>query len=241
MSMTSKSRVLHSALAALLAVTALLPLAAQAGGDGDDNWFFRFGGERVIFHDKNAGFQGPGIPPGAQLQTQTEDLSTVYLSLAHTLSTHVEIEAVLGIPPDFKVHARGPASLGSLPYNGQPASSGKQAAPALVINYNFNQPGDFYRPYLGAGLVYSHFYDIQVTPQTNAANGGPTSLTYSDSLGLLVVAGVSFRLADHWRGNLSVTHADVRPSVTSHTLGVDRTNSYDLGPIVFTGALSFGF
>ena len=71
--------------------------------------------------------------------------------------------------------------------------------------------------------------------------GGPTSITYGDSLGLLLVAGVSFHVADHWRANFSVSHADVRPQVTMHTLGVDHTNNYDLGPIVFTGLLSFGF
>jgi len=237
----NKIRPLHFALLGVLTLALLSPLAAQAGADDEDNNFIRFGGERVIFHDKNAGFQGPGIPAGANLETQTEDLSTAYFSYARGLTPHLELEAVLGQPPSFKVHLRGPASVGTAPYNGQPASSGRQMAPALTVNYKFNEPGDFYRPYLGVGLVYSHFYDIQGSSATNLVNGGPTSLTYSDSLGLLVVAGVSFRLMDHWRANFSVTHADVRPTVTLHTLGVDRRNSYDLGPVVFTGAFSYGF
>lgn len=231
----------RSLLCAVTAASTLLPLCAHAAAEDGDNWFVRLGGERVIFHDKNAGFQGPGIPPGANLQTQTEDLSAVYFSVARSITSHVEIEAILGVPPEFKVHARGPASLGAVPYNGEPASSGRQMAPSFAVNYKFNEPGDFYRPYIGAGLVYSHFYDIKGTPQTDLANGGPTSITYSDSLGLLLVAGVSFKVADHWRANFSVTHADVRPTVTTHTLGADRVNSYDLGPIVFTGAVSYGF
>lgn len=234
-------RPLRHALPTALALALVLPAAAFASADDDDHTFIRFGGQRAVFHDKNAGFQGPGIPAGAQLQTDTEDLSAVYLSIGHNITPHVEVEAIMGIPPDFHVHARGPASVGAVPYNGQPVLSGKQAAPAFAVNYKFNEPGDFYRPYFGAGLVYSHFYDITGTAQNNAINGGPTSITFTDSLGLLLVAGVSFHVADHWRANFSVTHADVRPQVTTHTLGADRVNNYDLQPVVFTAALSYGF
>jgi outer membrane protein len=230
-------------LATLLAVLVFglsLPAHAVSADDGDLN-FIRLGGQRAIFHDQNSGFNGPGIPPGSHLETQTEDISTIYLSFARGLTSHVEVEAVLGQVPEFKVHARGPATVGSVPYAGQPVSSGKQASPALVVNYKFNEPGDFYRPYMGAGLVYSHFYDLKVTPQADAINGGATSIHYSDAFGLVLVAGVSFRVMDHWRAQFSITKADVRPDVTTTTAGSQRVNHYDLRPIVFTGAFSYGF
>ena len=237
-------RALHArffVVAAVLLVLAAANHAHAATAEADDQNFFRIGGERAIFHDQNAGFQGPGIPAGAHLETQVEDLSAVFLSYARGFTPHVELELQLGIPPDFKAHARGPASVGSVPYAGVPLTNGKVMSPSATLNYKFNEPGGFYRPFVGAGLVYSHFYDIHDTPGTDAINGGPTKINFTDSFGLLVVAGVSFHLAEHLYAQLSVSKADVRPDVTTETAGIKRTNHIDLGPIVFIGALSYGF
>jgi outer membrane protein len=230
------------ARAALILLAGLLatPLAQAAAGDDDRN-FFRVGLERVIFHDQNTGFVGPGIPASVHLETEAQNLNTIYFAYARGLTPHLELELVGGVPGDYRANARGMASLGSVPYNGERLVTLKVATPGFTLNYKFNEPGDFYRPYLGAGLAYTHFYNIQGTPQGDAITGGPTKITFTDSLGLLLTAGVSFRIGEHWRAHASMSKADVRPDVTTETAGVKRINHVDLGPIVYLGMLSYGF
>ncbi len=231
-------RFLNLYVAAVALCSLIFGIAARAD---DDLNHLRLGIERVVLHDSDSGFRGPGIPAGLYLGTKTEDFSTVYLSYARDLTRHLELELIAGIPPTFHVHARGPASLGAVPYAGTPLTSGKEMAPAFTLNYKFNEPGAFYRPYVGVGLVYAHFYDLQDTSGTDAINGGPTRIHFTDSFGLVEVAGVSLRLMDHLYGQLGVTHADVRPDVTVQTAGVTRLNHVDLNPLVFTAAFSYGF
>ena len=232
----------RAALTALaLCALALGSTLARAAPDYEDRNFIRFGGERVIFHDSNAGFKGPDVPPGVALTTQAQDLSATYLSFARGFTPHLEMELDGGIPPTYKADAKGAPFLGSVPYNGQLLVNTKVLSIGLTVNYKFNEPTDFYRPYLGIGLAYTHFYDIQGTAAGDAITGGPTRISFTDSFGLLAVAGVTFRLADHWRAHVSVSRADVRPDVTTETAGVKRINHIDLGPVIFVGALSYGF
>ena len=228
-------------LAGLLLTGTLLQAATARADDSDDRNFVRIGGARVVFHDQNSGFQGPLVPGNVTLGTQAENFNALTLTYARGFTPHLELELIGGLPPQYRAHARGSSMVGSVPYAGVPLVSGRTLSPAASLNYKFNQPGDFYRPFVGAGLVYTHFYDIQGTPQGDAVTGGPTRIHFSDSCGLLVVAGVSFRLAEHVYGQFSVSHADVRPDVTTETAGVTRINHVNLSPVIFSGQLSYGF
>lgn len=226
----------------LIALAFLLPLSALADSDASDRNYLRIGTEHVVFHDDNPGFIGPGIPPGFGLQTQTQNLTTIYAAYARALTSHLEVELVLGQPAIFHVQGRGPALLPpGVPYGGQVLVNGRQVAPAIEFHYVFNEQGAFYRPFIGAGLVYSRFNDIKVTSLGSLINGGPTTANFSDSLGAIVMAGVNLKLLDHWQAQLRVSKADVRPDVTTTTLGIQRVNHYDLGPVVYIAALSYGF
>lgn len=232
----------HQLLATLALSSALCAvLPAFAGADDSDSNFFRIGGERVIFHDHNAGFQGPDVPPNVALTTQAQNLSATYFSLAHGFNPHLEAEVDAGLPPTYKANAKGIPYIGSIPYNGQQLVTTKVMSLGVTMNYKFNEPSDFYRPYLGVGMVYTHFYDIQGTAAGDAITGGATNIRFSDSFGLLAVAGVTLKVADHWRVHFSISHADVRPAVTTETAGVKRINNLDLQPTIFVGALSYGF
>ncbi len=232
---------LCAAAVTALALTTLMYGTPARADDSEDRNFVRIGAARLIFHDQNTGFQGPLVPGNVTLGTQAENHNALTLTYARGFTPHLELEFIGGIPPEYKAHARGSSVVGSVPYAGVPLVSGHTLSPAATLNYKFNEPGAFYRPYVGAGMVYTHFYDIQGTAQGDAVTGGPTRIHFSDTFGLIVVAGVSFRLADHLYGQLSMSHADVNPDVTTETAGITRTNHVSLSPVIFSGQLSYGF
>ncbi len=69
--------------------------------------------------------------------------------------------------------------------------------PTLTIQYHF-MPDQQIRPYVGAGVNYTKFYS------SKAAGGAVTDVSYSDSFGPALQAGVDVMIDDHWSINLDV-------------------------------------
>lgn len=69
--------------------------------------------------------------------------------------------------------------------------------PTLTVQYHF-LPNSMIRPYVGAGVNYTIFYN------SDAAGGTVTSTDYSNSFGPALQAGVDFMIDDHWLVNLDV-------------------------------------
>src|SRR6185312_5961126 len=73
---------------------------------------------------------GPFVPPGLNLRVK--DMYTPYFAYVRRLSPHFELELAAGWPPLAKTIARGPAYLGSVPYNGQEISTARWFGPTLL-------------------------------------------------------------------------------------------------------------
>ena len=69
--------------------------------------------------------------------------------------------------------------------------------PTLTLQYHF-MPDSVIRPYVGAGINYTIFY------KSHAAGGTVTDVSYSNSFGPALQAGVDFMIDDHWLLNLDV-------------------------------------
>lgn len=80
--------------------------------------------------------------------------------------------------------------------------------PTLTLQYHFNPEGQM-RPYLGAGVNYTHFFNQDLP------GGSPlTSINYDDSFGLAAQAGIDFALQDEWFLNMDVKYIDIQTDVT---------------------------
>jgi hypothetical protein len=78
----------------------------------------------------------------------------------------------------------------SVPYDGQVIATARWIAPTLLLEYQFLSENSRWRPYIGAGVNYTTFYDRDSTAAGNAASGGPTKLSLTPSWGPAVTAGV---------------------------------------------------
>jgi outer membrane protein len=220
---------------ALSALAMLLAIPARA----QDPNTVRVGLYFVHYDATGADLSGPFTPAGVNFKVNS--LTTVYLAYLRTLTPHLSLELAAGVPPITKTVATGPATVGSVPLSGQNVANARWFSPTLLLDYTFLDPNTWVRPYVGAGLNYTKFYDRVSTSSGNAADGGPTSFTLSDSWGPAATVGLTFRLGGKCSAIASYSYADVRSDYASNTGGIIRTTSLKYNPTTLVIALGYSF
>ena len=224
----------------MAAATTLLTLAtAVAHADSVPDNTFRVGVYYIQYHSHADDISGPFVPTGLNLSVH--DVETLYLAYVRRLSGHFDLELAAGVPPLTKTEGRGPATLGSVPYNGQEISTARWFAPTVLLNYKFFDESHAWRPYVGVGVNYVHFYDRQSTAAGNAAAGGPTSIKLPDSVGPAATVGMSYHLRDRWSVYASYSATIVKSKLTTDTAGVLRTSEVNFGPRAVVVAAGYSF
>jgi outer membrane protein len=110
-----------------------------------------------------------------------------------------------------------------------------------LMDYVFLDDSYKLRPYLGVGLNYVVLYDRNSTPAGNAAAGGPTTISLSNSIGPAVNVGLNYQITRNWSVIASYSAARVQSQLDAHTGGVDRTSNISFGPQTFVVAAGFSF
>jgi outer membrane protein len=223
-------------LAAVLGFTSAVATAAYAEEPPND---FRLGSYTVFYHTSADDISGPYVPPGVNLKAK--DLETLYAGYVRHLPANFAVELAIGYPPLSKIKGVGPATVGSVPYNGQIISSARWLSPTLLVEYNFLSDQAPLRPYIGVGVNYTQFYDRESTAAGNAASGGPTRLSLTSSVGPAVTGGVTYRITDRWHLHASYSWSQVKTTLTADTDGFIRTSRISFGPqaLVISGGYSF--
>lgn len=183
--------------------------------------------------------RGPFTPPGLQLKIA--NTYTPYLSIARNLDDHFDIQAALGAPPKEEVKGKGPATVGSVPYDGVTLARAYVATPTVFVNYHFFAPSMPVRPFIGVGLNYTKFFDVKSTPDGDNANGGPTKVVVDDSIGIAGQVGANWHIQNHWSVKGSVAWAQVKSKLTATTSGVERSTRVNFNPTVVLLTAEYAF
>ncbi len=225
---------------ALRALPVMLLLgAALCRADDVPNNTLRIGEYFVFYHASADDLSGPYVPPGVNVEVK--DVQTPYFAYLRRLSTHFTAELAFGIPPLTKTYGRGPATLGSVPYNGQEISTARWFAPTALLEYQFLDDSSPWRPYVGVGLNYTYFFDRNSTPAGNAASGGPTQLSLPASWGPAATAGMTYKLPYNWSVMASYSISRVDTRLTANTDGIIRTTHISFGPQALVVAAGYSF
>jgi outer membrane protein len=222
---------------ALLA--ALLALAAWAGRAVAQDNTLRLGGYFIKYNVKADDISGSFVPPGTNLDVK--DTNTLYFAYVRRLNPQWDLQLAAGIPPKTETVGKGPATLGSVPFDGQTLATAKWFSPTLLLNYKFLDESSSWRPYAGVGINYTYFYDIQSTPTGDAVQGGPTKLTLSDSWAPAVTLGMSYRIQGPWTVYASLDYAWIKSKLTSDTAGTIRTTTIHFDPSVLVVSVGYSF
>ena len=229
-----QKKIVTLALGVAAAIAASGAYADQAGPND-----VRLGMYFVHYEAEADNISGPYVPPG--LNVHLDNVETLYVAYVRSLSSHFDVELAFGYPPLTKTEGRGPAMLGSVPYNGRVISTARWVAPTLLVEYVFGSPSSHLRPYVGVGVNYTKFVARQSTVAGNAASGGPTSISLPSSVGPAATAGLSYELNDRWHVYASYSVAQVNSKLTANTAGIIRTSEVHFWPntLVISAGYSF--
>jgi outer membrane protein len=104
--------------------------------------------------------------------------------------------------------------------------------PTVTVKYHFNQFERF-KPYVGAGVNYTTFFDEDA--------GAVTSIDYGDSFGPALQIGADIPLNDTWSINLDVRKIWIQTDVTIRAGTTVIPAEVDIDPIVVTAGVGFRF
>jgi outer membrane protein len=229
----------RSLCAALATAAAGFYSVAPALADDVPGNSARIGLYSVFYHVSADDLSGPYVPPGANIDAK--NVETLYLAYVRRLSAHFDVELAVGYPPLQKTVGKGPASLGSVPYDGEVIATARWLAPTLLVEYMFLSENSKLRPYIGVGVNYTTFYDRDSTAQGNAASGGPTRLSLTPSVGPAGTAGLAYNISGNWNLYASYSVSQVKTKLEADTAGVIRTTHISFGPQALVVSVGYSF
>lgn len=226
----------------MLANLLAIPLVLAASAATAQQNTVRIGLANVQPHSSTSNFSGPFTPTGISLEVR--DKTTPFFSYARELNDKWDVELALGFPPTHDIalvvnNPGLPASAQAL--NGQTGARVRQVAPTLFFNYKFFEKTSAFRPFVGVGINYTSFDKTSSNAAGNALNGGPTSISLEDSVGLALQGGVSYRISDQWSLTAALATAQVKSKITTNTLGIERSADITFKPRVFILSAGYSF
>jgi outer membrane protein len=199
----------------------------------------RLGAYFVSYAPSAADLSGPYTPPGLNLDVKK--LTTPYAAYLRELSPHWVFELAAGVPPKTEAVGKGPATVGSVPFNGELVATVKWFSPTAFIEYKFLDASSPIRPYLGLGVNYTKFFDRQITSSGMAIVGGPTSVSMSDSVGPAATAGAEYHFPGGFHVMASYSAARIRTNFAANTSGIVRSTSIDFRPTTIVVGVGYSF
>lgn len=201
--MKNKTMMLRPVAAALLAAALAVPTAANA-----QNWMI---GVRALYVDPDVSTQIPGLGVDAAWWAEVD--------VTYFFTKNIAAELIAA------------ANKHEVTLNG--ASLGKVGVlpPTLTLQYHFTDLGAF-KPYVGAGVNYTYFYDDSLANDTLHIK--------NSSWGGALQAGLDYEIAKNWYLNADLKYVwmstDVIVNATGATLG-----KLDINPWIWGMGVRYRF
>ncbi|AAU37347.1 OmpW family outer membrane protein [[Mannheimia] succiniciproducens] len=111
----------------------------------------------------------------------------------------------------------------------------KHLPPSLYAQYYFLDKNSPVRPYVGAGVNYTTFFD-----EKEVLNG-VTDLKLKDSWGLITNIGLDINVTDNFYVNAAMYYAKIKSKATFKVGGVAQENKVTLDPTIFFLGVGYRF
>jgi len=210
-----KSRSLQLGIALAAAGLCLQPLTATAA-QGD--WLLRGGVGIVDPKSDNL-----SLSPEAEIQVDTGTSFTI--EGTYMFADHWGVELLAAYPFTHDVDIDGAEGAGNV-------GEVDHLPPTLSLQYHFNPEGKF-RPYIGAGLNYTTFFN----EDTKGALAG-ADLELDDSWGAAGQVGADVSLTGNWFLNLVVRYIDIDSDAK---LDGSDLGTVEIDPFVYQAQVGYRF
>jgi outer membrane protein len=219
-------RIVSSTVAAALLGAA--PAFAQSAG----TWMLKAGVNNIDPHVKSDDLSPPSLP-GTKIDVK--EATSVILTGTYMWTDHVSIEGYVGLGYEHDIVGAGAiAGVGKI-------ASVKQVSPTVFAQYRFLAPTSNWRPYVGLGITYAHFYGEKGTGTLTALTnpgGAPTRVSVDSAWGVSPQVGVTVLLKDRWYVDASVIKTYIK--TTGH-LSTGQSIDHRLDPLSTNVSLGYRF
>ncbi|WP_162618088.1 outer membrane protein OmpW [Shewanella halifaxensis] len=157
------------------------------------------------------------------------DNTQLGLNFGYMITDNIGIELLAATPFSHDV------SLGSL---GKIAET-KHLPPTLVAQYYFGDANSKLRPYIGAGVNFTNFFDNEFTQE--AKDLGLSELSMSNSWGVAAQVGLDYQINDSWLVNASVWYAQISTDVKFNLGDAPQKVETDIDPWVYMVSVGYTF
>ncbi|WP_019593041.1 OmpW family protein [Thioalkalivibrio sp. ALM2T] len=203
-------------LAGLLAPAALIPahaIAANADVSAGD-WLLRGGLTHIAPKSDNGDLMNGTHSVDVGSSTRPSG------NITYMMTDNLGLELLVAIPFKHDLSLSG-ADIGST----------RHLPPTLSLQYHFNT-GTGVRPYVGAGINYTYFFDEDTSDVLDA------DIDLDDSWGAAVQAGIDFAVDENWFVNAEVRWIDIDTDVS---LGGDHLGTVNIDPWTFGMNVGYRF
>lgn len=178
---------------------------------------------------------------------EVQDSDTAGLMFDYFVNDNVSIELVLGTPPEMElsgtnsIKVMGQDVVGLDKYS--KAATTDAYTPTITGRYHFGSIDNKFRPYVGAGLMYAHFSNVEADATINSelkatvngmANaiypqfGGKLDLQPSlgkvkvdDAIAPVITIGADYSINKDWFATASVSYAHLSTDAKISVNGID--------------------
>ncbi|HAS6737145.1 TPA: outer membrane protein OmpW [Vibrio parahaemolyticus] len=202
-------------ICSLAVVAALVSPSVFAHKQGD--FVLRVGAASVVPNDSSDKILG------SQKELKVDSNTQLGLTFGYMFTDNISLELLAATPfsHDISTDLLG---LGDI-------ADTKHLPPTLMVQYYFGEPQSKFRPYVGAGLNYTIFFDEGFN--NKAKNVGLTDLKLDDSFGLAANVGVDYMINDQWFLNASAWYANIETEATYKFGGAKQKTDVKINPWVF--------
>ncbi|PSJ36437.1 outer membrane protein OmpW [Zobellella taiwanensis] len=144
------------------------------------------------------------------------------LTLSYMITDNWGVELLAATPFSHSVSTAGLGEVAKI----------KHLPPTLMGQYYFGNAQSKVRPYVGAGVNYTFFFDEEGRGALNN-----TDVSLDDSWGLAVQAGLDMKVTENWFVNASAWYIDIDTDVDT-VVGTFKTN---IDPMVLMVGLGYRF
>lgn len=151
------------------------------------------------------------------------------LTFDYMVTENIGIELLAATPFRHKVGLGATGDLATV----------KQLPPTLMAQWYFGDAKSKARPYIGAGINYTKFFDTDFN-QTGK-DAGLTDLSVKDSWGAAGQVGLDYLVNDDWLINMSVWYMDIDTEVKFKAGGEQQNIKTRIDPWVFMFSAGYRF
>ena len=192
-----------------VALAAAFPVIAQ---ETQGNWLVRARAVDLLFDNGQS-------KTVKTLDIKAENRWIPEVDISYFFTKNIAAELVLTWPQNINIKA-GSNKIGQI----------QALPPSLLIQYHFTDLGAF-KPYVGAGVNYTHFY------KTHNILDGAANVD-NDSWGLVGQIGMDYQVNKNWSINVDAKYVQMATDVH---LGASNIGKLDLNPVTLGVGVGYRF